>query len=153
MSINEIIISNISHYSATKNTQYQTVTSLTVHSGASYLLFSISRVYASTHIQIAILGVFNGLSSKHFTSRGHKAPYRYSKPNKRLYNLGKTYATKRVRPQVCVHINISHQTDFKTTNSRLPTKDDLLSAGITQWQPSNSICVPLKMALCLELNL
>jgi len=45
---------------------YQTVTSLTVHPGAFYPLFSVSRVYASTPIRIAILGVLNGLPSKHF---------------------------------------------------------------------------------------
>ena len=84
-----------------------------------------------------------------FTPRGHKAPYRYSKPNKRLYNLGKTCATKRVWPQICVQITSSHTTGLKTTHSRLPSHDDLVYAGTTQWLSAISINVPHTMALIL----
>jgi len=51
--------------------------------------------------------------------------------------------------RVCVQINISHQTGFKTTHSRLSSHDDLVNAGTTQWQSANSISVPHIMALSL----
>jgi len=72
---------------------YQRVTSLTVHPGASYPLFSVSRVCASTPIRIAILGVLNGLPSKHvkvfYALGATKHPNVKYKSNERLYNLGK----------------------------------------------------------------
>jgi len=43
----------------------------------------------------------------------------------------------------------SHQTDFKTTHSRLSSHDDLVNAGTTQWQSAISISVPHNMALNL----
>jgi len=58
------------HISSTKPQEkalYQTVTSLAVHPGASYPLFSVSRgLCEHSPFQIAILGVLNGLPSKHF---------------------------------------------------------------------------------------
>jgi len=55
--------------------------------------------------------------------------------------------------RVCVQINILHQTGFNTTNSRLSTHDDLITAGTVQWQPAISISVLHKKAQSLELDL
>jgi len=59
--------SNISSTKPQEKALYQTVTNLTVHPGASYPLFSVSRgLREHSLVQIAILGVLNGLPSKHF---------------------------------------------------------------------------------------